>query len=377
MRFKKHVTFRKSIATSRKLRKGRGSANNGEGCSKSVGGYVNDGEGYSKSVGGSFSDGEGCSKDMGGSASPRPWDYKQEILDSNLGSTCVLDIEELDSGAIYFKRFYVCFKGVKDGWLEGCRRVIGLDGCFLKHTCKGIAALSMCYVICKDRRPVVAMSPDLSNLGSVILDSHKGLLEAVVDWLPHAEHRKCTRHVYANFKRKIVIMRQNAMDLEDIITQSVRRQLKKLKTQQRNWVVIPSGFQELEVRKGDECYGVNLVTKQLNGIPKKNGLVLISSQLNQFMELPFGKRQVGQNKKTCDKDPVPKTPKPRKPPSRKSQTESVVYASSRGRGRGSKGGGRGRRSTHAGRGGSGRGRVGQEPQEQVDEDELRNALDYE
>ncbi|GKC98139.1 hypothetical protein Tco_1168414 [Tanacetum coccineum] len=42
----------------------------------------------------------------------------------------------------------------------------------------------------------------------------------------------------------------------------------------KNWVVIPSGFQELEVRKGDESYGVNLVRKQcqwrfweISGIP--------------------------------------------------------------------------------------------------------------
>ena len=37
----------------------------------------------------------------------------------------------------YFKRFYVCLKGVKDGWLAGCRKFIGLDGCFLKTHCKG------------------------------------------------------------------------------------------------------------------------------------------------------------------------------------------------------------------------------------------------
>nr|GEU50713.1 hypothetical protein [Tanacetum cinerariifolium] len=72
MRFKNHVTFRKSISIrSRKLRKGCGSANDGEVCSKSVGMCVNDGKGCSKSVGGSVNDGEGCSKDVGGSASPR------------------------------------------------------------------------------------------------------------------------------------------------------------------------------------------------------------------------------------------------------------------------------------------------------------------
>lgn len=46
-------------------------------------------------------------------------------------------MEETSSGNNYFKRFYICFKGVKEGWLQGCRRIIGLDGCFLKHTCRG------------------------------------------------------------------------------------------------------------------------------------------------------------------------------------------------------------------------------------------------
>ena len=67
----------------------------------------------------------------------RLWDYRRALLDSNPGSTCELDVEETSSGNVYFKRFYICFKGVKEGWLQGCRRIIGLDGCFLKHTCKG------------------------------------------------------------------------------------------------------------------------------------------------------------------------------------------------------------------------------------------------
>ncbi|GJR57424.1 hypothetical protein Tco_1499586 [Tanacetum coccineum] len=29
-----------------------------------------------------------------------------------------------------------------------------------------------------------------------------GLLTAVADWLPQVEHRKCTRHLYANFKKR-------------------------------------------------------------------------------------------------------------------------------------------------------------------------------
>ncbi|GKB56201.1 hypothetical protein Tco_0912387 [Tanacetum coccineum] len=160
-----------------------------------------------------------------------------------------------------------------------------------------------------------------------------------------------------------VVISQNAMDLEDIITPSVRRQLEKPKTQQRNWVVIPSGFQELEVSKRDESYGVNLVRKQcqyrfweITGIPCVHAIAGYM-HLNRDPDVGVSEcncLEVGHNKTTCDKDPVPKTPKPRKPPGRKSQTENVAYASSKGRGRGSRGGGSGRRGAHAGRGGSGR-----------------------
>ncbi|GJV50268.1 multidrug resistance-associated protein 5 [Tanacetum coccineum] len=37
---------------------------------------------------------------------------------------------------------------------------------------------------------------------TLISDGHKGLHEVVRDWLPNVEHKKCTTHVYANFKKK-------------------------------------------------------------------------------------------------------------------------------------------------------------------------------
>ncbi|KAK3142619.1 hypothetical protein QOZ80_4BG0349030 [Eleusine coracana subsp. coracana] len=36
-----------------------------------------------------------------------------------------------------FQRFYVCFDACKKGFLAGCRRVIGLDGCFFKGATNG------------------------------------------------------------------------------------------------------------------------------------------------------------------------------------------------------------------------------------------------
>nr|GEV51794.1 hypothetical protein CTI12_AA204890 [Tanacetum cinerariifolium] len=73
----------------------------------------------------------------------RLWEYRQAILDSNPGTTCRLEDEETESGNYYFRRFYVFLKGVKEGWLAGYRKVIGMDCCFLKHTYRGELLVAM------------------------------------------------------------------------------------------------------------------------------------------------------------------------------------------------------------------------------------------
>ncbi|GJX34953.1 calcium/proton exchanger [Tanacetum coccineum] len=74
--------------------------------------------------------------------------------------------------------------------------------------------------------------------------------------------------------QRIVAMNKLAFSLEDTITPSIRKRLEILKEKQREWFVYPSGFQELEVRKGDQSYGVSLQHKvcqcrmwELSGIP--------------------------------------------------------------------------------------------------------------
>ena len=36
-----------------------------------------------------------------------------------------------------FERIYICLAALKEGWIGGCRRIIGLDGCFTKDMHKG------------------------------------------------------------------------------------------------------------------------------------------------------------------------------------------------------------------------------------------------
>jgi hypothetical protein len=57
------------------------------------------------------------------------YDYQLELLRSNPGSIVVvtLDLETEDKKV--FERFYVCLDACRKGFMVGCKRVIGLDGC--------------------------------------------------------------------------------------------------------------------------------------------------------------------------------------------------------------------------------------------------------
>lgn len=65
-------------------------------------------------------------------------DYADMIKSSNPGTSCwVRTDNEIVPGKHLFKYFYVCFAALRNGWLEGCWKIIGLDGYFLKGACKG------------------------------------------------------------------------------------------------------------------------------------------------------------------------------------------------------------------------------------------------
>jgi hypothetical protein len=57
------------------------------------------------------------------------YDYQLELLRSNPGSTFIVH-KEKDVEPPTFKRIYICLDALKKGFLAGCRKVVGLDGCF-------------------------------------------------------------------------------------------------------------------------------------------------------------------------------------------------------------------------------------------------------
>nr|GEU37733.1 multidrug resistance-associated protein 5 [Tanacetum cinerariifolium] len=72
---------------------------------------------------------------------------------------------------------------------------------------------------------------------TIISDGHKGLIEAVGSGLPEAEHRQCTRHIYANFKKKwsespshktvFITPEEHAMNMDEEALRETLRQEEK------------------------------------------------------------------------------------------------------------------------------------------------------
>uniref|UniRef100_A0A803PYD3 SWIM-type domain-containing protein n=1 Tax=Cannabis sativa TaxID=3483 RepID=A0A803PYD3_CANSA len=152
------------------------------------------------------------------------WDYAEEIKYTNKGSTIEFVTEVGDNGNPRFKRMYICFAGLRDGFNAGCRPLIGLDGCHIKGPHKGqlltaigidadngIYPVAFAVVEIENKETwnwfLQCLRVDLkienSNHWTFITDKQKGLQQSLKDmWeegIPEAEHRHCARHLEKNF----------------------------------------------------------------------------------------------------------------------------------------------------------------------------------
>ncbi|GJY58099.1 multidrug resistance-associated protein 5 [Tanacetum coccineum] len=139
-----------------------------------------------------------------GQRPPRLSDLKKDF---NPGSTVKLGVTVNPDGKTYFDRFYVCFAGLADGWKAWCRKIIALDGCFLKSPNQGeiltaIGRDGNKHIYLVAWAVVNVENKDIWTWFLELLEQDLGLIEAVKDVMPNAEHRQCARHIYENFRKQ-------------------------------------------------------------------------------------------------------------------------------------------------------------------------------
>ncbi|KAH9781137.1 SWIM-type domain-containing protein [Citrus sinensis] len=152
--------------------------------------------------------------------------YMHALLNSNPGSTVSLERDWFGGAEfLIFKRFFICFDSSRRGFFEGCRPMIGVDGCHLKGPYRGVLLtavsidanygiypLAMCVAETENNDSWQYFMDKLydqvgCNSGEglcFISDRQKGVLNALDRIFPLSLKRYCCRHIYANFKQKFL-----------------------------------------------------------------------------------------------------------------------------------------------------------------------------
>ncbi|KAG8387434.1 hypothetical protein BUALT_Bualt02G0021000 [Buddleja alternifolia] len=150
------------------------------------------------------------------------WDYVEELRRSNPGSTVILSVlPDVGSGSSVFDKFYCCFKGLRDGFLAGCRLIIGVDGAHLKGPHCGVLLSAVgidpnnglypiCYaVVARETKAtwewfLSLLKSDLNIEAefeyTFMSDKQKGLLPAFEKVFANSVNRFCIRHLHGNMK---------------------------------------------------------------------------------------------------------------------------------------------------------------------------------
>ncbi|WVZ09200.1 hypothetical protein V8G54_013730 [Vigna mungo] len=198
----------------------------------------------------------------------RLYDYAEELLRANPGSTVKINVEPNQDKTI-FKRIYVCLKACKDNFVS-CRPIIHLDGCSLKGKYGGElltvvgrdANDQMCplaYVVVEVENKeswtffLELLIEDLGGGGfcsrcTFMSDQQKGLLPALQRLLPDVDQRYCVRHIYSNFRKKFAglnlrqLLWKAATSTTPEAWESVMRQMKEVNIDAFKYLIqIPPG----------------------------------------------------------------------------------------------------------------------------------------
>nr|KAJ0194483.1 hypothetical protein LSAT_V11C800430660 [Lactuca sativa] len=248
---------------------------------------------------------------------------------------------------------HTCVKNFNNGKLMGPRWVVEIDGSFIKGQCKGqlLTAIgrdpnnqifpiacavvdieNMCNWKCFLQLLQVDLGMDAGRGMCVILDQHKGLLEATKEVLPYVEHTdtceavengmtECFNAVILDARNKQLLtileeirlymmdrfynLRELAEKWEGSVCASAIKKMEEFGEDLKFWRVHPSGKNEFEVRNGLESYGVNIEKRScacrllgVSGIPcvHAQASIMLTHQAKTFISRwfdPKPKKKIG------------------------------------------------------------------------------------
>ncbi|GJY19098.1 mutator type transposase [Tanacetum coccineum] len=124
--------------------------------------------------------------------------YVLELKERNPDTTVKIDVErnfEPDSPTRKFRRIYVCLGALKNGFKSGQIDLLGLDGCFMS------GPFHMQIIT------AVGVDPNNDDLElfrnsnfTFVTDRQKGVILALAETFPAAEHIYCLKHIYDKMK---------------------------------------------------------------------------------------------------------------------------------------------------------------------------------
>ncbi|XP_019106110.2 uncharacterized protein LOC104898713 [Beta vulgaris subsp. vulgaris] len=162
----------------------------------------------------------------------RVWDYAATVRKCNEGSNAVVKCERIERPPPLFQRMYICLQPCKEGFMAGCRPILGVDGCHLrgpypeilltavgKDDNNNIFPVAWCIVEVENSQTwtwfLELLVKDLGSVAEAVTfmhereeavtymsDMQKGLLDAFKVVFPNVETRYCCRHIWANVKRQ-------------------------------------------------------------------------------------------------------------------------------------------------------------------------------
>ncbi|XP_011069749.1 uncharacterized protein LOC105155556 [Sesamum indicum] len=146
----------------------------------------------------------------------RLWDYTDEIRRTNPGSTVIVGTEDVD-GENRFSRFYVCFLAMKNGFKEGCRKIIGVDGCHLKGPHGGILLTAVGLVPNNNLYPIAyavvnAESRETWEWFLILLKTDLGFRGLAFKHASWRAAKACTKGEFKARMMDIQVLEQTAFD---------------------------------------------------------------------------------------------------------------------------------------------------------------------